>query len=65
MGGTHVDRLRAFGIDPALPHPAAWECERMGLVLVDDGEFQFAVERCGGDGKLHEDFVMQLEGRAL
>jgi hypothetical protein len=65
MGGAHVDQLQAFRVDPPVEDPTAWKRESVWNGPVDDCEFEIAVERRGGYGLPHENFVMQQEWSAL
>jgi hypothetical protein len=56
----HTPTGFTFSIDPALPHRAAGECERMGLPLLA-ASFSSRSNGAVEIGKPREDFAMRLE----
>ena len=55
-----VEQLFRLGVDPAVEKTATWKGERMGAVVVDDGNLKLAVEWRGGD---RLPFHTQIVGR--
>ena len=44
-----VEQLFRLGVDPAVEKTATWKYERMGAVVIDNGNLQVAVKWRGDD----------------
>ena len=66
MGRLHVEPLLSFRLRPTAKNTPARKHKRMYAIVVDDGQFQIAVERRGGYGlPLHSEIVCSRQSSAL
>ena len=57
MCRVYVDLPFCFGIFPAAKYLTAGKDNQVRALFVDDGELQFAMERCRGYGLPHKPFM--------
>lgn len=64
--GSDIEVLLGFGVDPSAEHAATGERHGVRTILVQDGQFQVSVERCGADRlPLHKKSLNARAGHSL
>ena len=64
MGRPHIEPLLGLYLHPAVENAAARKHQRMRTVIVDDGQFEIAIERRGGNVLPHRGmFGRVMSGR--
>ncbi len=48
MRGAHVNALFGFCVNPSVKNAPAGKHQRVYPIIIDDGQFNIAVKRCGG-----------------